>query len=102
MSPIRADLWHDLSPASATARATGRLADLAEKVVISGHLGIDRTAVVPAASLTDHLGADSLDAVELVMASEELFGIEIPESDVEQIRTVEDAIEYVQSRTTPG
>jgi len=42
----RADLWHDLSPASATARATGRLADLAEKVVISGHLGIDRTAVV--------------------------------------------------------
>jgi acyl carrier protein len=36
------------------------------------------------------------------MASEELFGIEIPESDVEQIRTVEDAIEYVQSRTTPG
>jgi acyl carrier protein len=80
------------------------LADLAEKVVmiISGHLGIDRAAVVPAASLTDDLGADSLDTVELVMAFEEVFGIEIPDTDVERIRTVKDAIEYVQSRTTSG
>ena len=51
---------------------------------------------------TDDLGADSLDTVELVMAFEELFGIEIPEADVERIRTVQDAIEYVQSRTTSG
>jgi acyl carrier protein len=80
------------------------LTDLAEKVVmiISGHLGIDPAAVVPEASLTDDLGADSLDTVELVMAFEELFGIEIPETDVERIRTVQDAIEYVQSRTTSG
>jgi acyl carrier protein len=70
-------------------------------MIISGHLGIDPTAVVPAASLTD-LGADSLDTVELVMAFEKLFGIEIPEADVERIRTVKDAIEYVQSRTTSG
>jgi hypothetical protein len=54
----RADLWHDLRPASARAGAAGRLADLAEKVVmiISGHLGIDRTAFVPATSLTDDFG----------------------------------------------
>ena len=80
------------------------MADLAEKVVmiISGHLGIDPAAVVPEASLTDDLGADSLDTVELVMAFEELLGIEIPQADVERIRTVQDAIEYVQSRTTSG
>ncbi len=82
ISRDRADLWHDLRPASATAWATGRLADLAEKVVmiICGHLGIDRAAVDPAASVTDDLGADSLDTVELVMAFEEEFGIEIPKT----------------------
>jgi len=78
--------------------------DVATKVVkiISGHLGIAADLVVPAASLIDDLGADSLDTVELVIAFEEAFGIEIPEADVERIRTVKDAIEYVLSRTTPG
>ena len=78
------------------------MADIAAKVVmiISGHLGIDKTSVVPSATLTDDLGADSLDTVELVIAFEESFGIAIPETDVERIRTVEDAIAYVQARIT--
>lgn len=78
------------------------MADLAAKVVmiISGHLGIDPNSAVPAASLTDDLGADSLDTVELVIAFEEAFGIEIPETDIRLIRTVMDAIDYVQSRIT--
>jgi len=80
------------------------VADVAAKVVmiISGHLGIDPAAVVPEAWLIDDLGADSLDTVELVIAFEEAFGIEIPEADVERIRTVQDAIEYVRMRATPG
>jgi acyl carrier protein len=78
--------------------------DVTTKVVkiISGHLGIDADLVIPAASLIDDLGADSLDTVELVIAFEEAFDIEIPEADVERIRTVKDAVEYVLSRTTSG
>jgi len=93
-----------LRPAAVPVPEAGGVADIAAKVVmiISGHLGIDPTSVVSAASLTDDLGADSLDTVELVMAFEEAFGFEIPEADVERIRTVKDAIEYVQSRTTSG
>ncbi len=76
--------------------------DIATRVVkiIGGHLGIEAALVVPAASLIDDLGADSLDTVELVIAFEEAFGIEVPQADVERIRTVKDAIEYVRSRTT--
>ena len=76
--------------------------DIATKVmmIISGHLGIEPDLAIPAASLIDDLGADSLDTVELIIAFEEAFGIEIPEADVQQIRTVKDAIEYVRSRTT--
>ncbi len=69
-------------------------------LIISGHLGIDPTVLVPEASLVDDLDADSLDTIELIIAFEEAFSIEIPEADVERIRTVKDAIEYVQSRTT--
>jgi len=80
------------------------VADIAAKVVmiISGHLGIDPASAVPAASLTDDLGADSLDTIELVIAFEEVFAIEIPDTDVKRIQTVKDAIEYVQSRTASG
>jgi len=78
------------------------VADIAAKVVmiISGHLGIDPASAVPAASLTDDLGADSLDTIELVIAF--VFAIEIPDTDVKRIQTVKDAIEYVQSRTASG
>jgi acyl carrier protein len=76
------------------------VADIAAKVIqiISGHLGIDRAAVVPGASLVDDLGADSLDTVELVIAFETAFQIEIPQEDVGAIRTVRDAVDYVQAR----
>jgi len=59
-------------------------------------LGIEASTVKPAASFVDDLGADSLDRVELVMALEEAFGVEIPDDDAEKIVTVQDAIDYVQ------
>ena len=76
------------------------MAEVAAKVrrIISGHLGIGPDEVAPEASLVDDLGADSLDTVELVIAFETSFGIEIPEADVDRIRTVQDAINYVEMR----
>jgi acyl carrier protein len=78
--------------------------DVATNVVliISGHLGIDSGVVVCQASLVDDLGADSLDTIELVIAFEETFGIDIPDADVARIRTVQDIIEHVQARITSG
>ena len=71
-------------------------------MIISGHLGIKPDVIVLEASLVDDLGADSLDTVELVIAFEDAFGIEVPEAELARIVTVKDAIEYVQSRTMPG
>ena len=72
-----------------------------EKVssIIIEQLSVDRDAVVPETNLLDDLGADSLDVVELVMALEEEFGIEVPDDDVENIRTVKDVAEYIAART---
>ena len=61
-------------------------------------LGIDEANVVPEAKFIDDLGADSLDTVELVMAFEEKFGIEIPDDAAETIQTVQNAIDYIQSK----
>ncbi len=66
------------------------------KQIIVEQLGVDEGEVTPTASFVDDLGADSLDIVELVMAFEEGFGIEIPDEEAEKIRTVKDAIEYIQ------
>ena len=63
--------------------------------IIVEQLGVDEGEVTPNASFVDDLGADSLDTVELVMAFEEAFDIEIPDEDAEKIRTVQDAIDYV-------
>ena len=68
--------------------------------IIGTHLGIEPEAVVPGASLVDDLGADSLDTVELVMAFEEAFGVEIPEDAAEKISTVKDAIDYIEKQKT--
>jgi len=70
---------------------------LEEKVkkIIIDQLGVDEAEVTPAAKFIDDLGADSLDTVELVMALEEEFGIEIPDEDAEKIATVQDAIAYI-------
>jgi acyl carrier protein len=73
------------------------MADVIEKVkgIVSEQLGVDEAEVTPSASFVDDLGADSLDQVELVMALEEAFDLEIPDEDAEKIRTVQDAIDYI-------
>ena len=67
------------------------------KDIVVKHLGIDESKVVETASFIDDLGADSLDTVELVMAFEEEFEIEIPDEEAEKIATVQDAISYIES-----
>jgi len=73
-------------------------AGLDEKVkkIIVDQLGVDEGEVTPEAKFIDDLGADSLDTVELVMALEEEFGIEIPDEEAEKIVTVKDAIAYIK------
>jgi acyl carrier protein len=66
------------------------------KQIISEQLGVDEAEVTPSASFVDDLGADSLDQVELVMALEEAFDLEIPDEDAEKMRTVQDAIDYIE------
>jgi acyl carrier protein len=74
------------------------MAAVADKVksIIAEQLSVDEEEVTPDASFADDLGADSLDTVELVMALEEEFGIEIPDEDAEKITRVKEAIEYVE------
>lgn len=73
------------------------MADLAKvKAIVAEQLGVDESEVTEEASFIDDLGADSLDTVELVMALEEEFGIEIPDEDAEKIGTVKDAIAYIE------
>ena len=67
------------------------------KQIIVEQLGVDESEVTPTASFVDDLGADSLDTVELVMAFEEAFEIEIPDEEAEKIRTVKDAIDYINA-----
>ena len=75
------------------------MASVEEKVksIIVDQLGVNEGEVTPAASFVDDLGADSLDTIELVMAFEEAFGIEIPDEDAEKIKTVKDAIDYIDA-----
>jgi acyl carrier protein len=69
------------------------------KQIIVEQLGVDESEVTPTASFIDDLGADSLDTVELVMALEEGFGMEIPDEDAEKITTVKDAINYIEAHS---
>lgn len=68
------------------------------KAIIINELGVDPEKVINDASFVDDLGADSLDTVELVMAFEEEFSIDIPDEDAEQMRTVGEAIAYIEKR----
>jgi len=68
-----------------------------QKIIVE-QLGVDSDQVTPDASITDDLGADSLDRVELVMAIEGEFNIEISDEDAEKIETVQDAINYIQEK----
>jgi len=75
------------------------MSDTAEarvKEIIVEELGVEPDKVTPEASFVDDLGADSLDTVELVMALEEEFGIDIPDEDAEKMRTVGDAVAYIE------
>jgi acyl carrier protein len=76
-------------------------ADVADKVkkIIVDQLGVEEDEVTPDASFIEDLGADSLDIVELIMALEEEFGIEIPDEDAEKIATVKDAVAYIQEHS---
>lgn len=68
------------------------------KKIIVDQLGVTEEEVVPKATFVEDLGADSLDTVEMVMAFEEEFGIDIPDEDAEKIRTVQDAIDYISKK----
>ena len=74
------------------------MADIEQKVkdIIINELGVDAEKVTPEDSFVEDLGADSLDTVELVMAFEEEFGIEIPDEDAEKLQTVGDAVDYIK------
>ena len=72
--------------------------DVQVKEIVVEQLSVDAEKVVPEASFINDLGADSLDTVELVMALEEKFDLEIPDEDAEKITTVKDAIDYIQAK----
>ncbi|MDB5492144.1 MAG: Acyl carrier protein [Micavibrio sp.] len=75
------------------------MSDVAERVkkIVVDHLGVDAAKVTEAASFIDDLGADSLDTVELVMAFEEEFNVEIPDDAAEKIQTVGDAVNFIKA-----
>ena len=73
------------------------IADRVKKIVVE-HLGVDEAKVTETSSFIDDLGADSLDTVELVMAFEEEFNIEIPDDAAEKIQTVGDAVSFISSK----
>ena len=77
------------------------MSDVAERVqkIVVEHLAVDAEKVKPEASFIEDLGADSLDTVELVMAFEEEFGVEIPDDAAETITTVGDAIKLLEQKT---
>lgn len=68
------------------------------KQIIAEKLGVSEDKVIPQASFIDDLGADSLDQVELIMAFEDAFDIEIPDEDAEKLHTVKDAMDYLESK----
>lgn len=74
------------------------VADRVKKIVVE-HLGVEESKVTESASFIDDLGADSLDTVELVMAFEEEFGVEIPDDAAEKILTVKDAIDFIEAHS---
>jgi acyl carrier protein len=74
------------------------VADRVKKIIVD-QLGVEEETVTPEASFVDDLGADSLDTVELVMALEEEFGIEIPDEDAEKITRVREAVEYIEKHS---
>jgi acyl carrier protein len=89
-----------LSSKTAVGKTERNFMSVAEKVkqIIVEQLGVDENQVDPTASFVDDLGADSLDIVELVMAFEEAFDLDIPDDEAEKIKTVKDAVDYIESK----
>jgi acyl carrier protein len=77
------------------------ISDRVKKIVVE-HLGVDKEKVQENASFIDDLGADSLDTVELVMAFEEQFSVEIPDDAAEKILTIKDAVDFLEKNSTPA
>jgi acyl carrier protein len=88
-------------PDSETRRNMAAVDEKVKQIIVE-QLGVDEGEVTPSASFVDDLGADSLDTVELVMAFEEAFDIEIPDEDAEKIRTVTDAVDYIGKNAKAG
>jgi len=84
--PAPGELWRSLMEP---------VADRVKKIIVD-QLGVEEELVTPEASFVDDLGADSLDTVELVMALEEEFGVEIPDEDAEKITRVKEAVDYIE------
>jgi acyl carrier protein len=102
---FRAAIAQQYNPNSNLTEASEEnMAAVDEKVkqIIVEQLGVDEGEVTSSASFVDDLGADSLDTVELVMAFEEAFDIEIPDEDAEKIRTVQDAVDYIGKHAKAG
>jgi len=78
------------------------MSDIADRVknIVVEHLGVEKDKVIENSSFIDDLGADSLDTVELVMAFEEEFSIEIPDDAAETITTVQDAIDFIENQNS--
>jgi acyl carrier protein len=101
--PLPESKSHAIAKPSAVCRDVSIIArrtcmDVASKVkqIIAEQLGVDEPDIKPESHFVDDLGADSLDQVELVMAFEEEFGIEIPDDEAEKITTVQSAIDYIE------
>jgi acyl carrier protein len=86
-----------MGPPESGEQVMSETADKVKKIVVE-HLGVEEAKVTNEASFIDDLGADSLDTVELVMAFEEAFGVEIPDDAAEKIQTVKDAIEFIEKQ----
>ena len=77
------------------------MSEVQSKVVeiIVDKLGVKESEVVPEASFTNHLGADSLDAIDIVMTIEDQYAIEVPDENIENMKTVEDIVSFIESNT---
>lgn len=101
-SEFRLDPGGEVGSRSEITTGKFKMSDVAERVkkIVIEHLGVEADKVVEAANFIDDLGADSLDTVELVMAFEEEFGVEIPDDAAETITTVGDAVKFLEKAAT--
>jgi acyl carrier protein len=99
LAPAR-HLRKNRPPANRAKWRNGMSVEEKVKSIIVEQLGVDANEVTPEASFVDDLGADSLDTVELVMAFEEAFNIEIPDEAAEKIQKVKDAVEYIEKHSS--